>query len=192
MKAISRMTVSDILNISSREFSKLNEKEMRMALRKLVSAGNKRLRSFERAGESSPATRSVMNSGGAFSTRGKDIDALRNEFTRARNFMTSATGSRRGWQNVKNKTIKTLLNRGVDIRPEDVEEALQMYSELKEVDPAITTRAFRYEVLKEIADVVSDESTSYEEKFNYMQNRLTDIYEEWASNDADVSGFFEM
>ena len=63
---VSGMTVQDILNMDNTTFNKLTESEMRKVVGRLVSAGNKRLRSFERAGESSPATRHGEKSGGVF------------------------------------------------------------------------------------------------------------------------------
>ena len=49
---VSGMTIQDILNMDNKTFNSLNTSDMRKVVGRLVSAGNKRLRSFERAGES--------------------------------------------------------------------------------------------------------------------------------------------
>ena len=192
---VSGMTVQDIINMDINTFNKLNASDLRKVVGRLVSAGNKRLRSFERAGESSPATRHVAKTGGAFSTKGKDLNALRAEFTRAKNFMQSKTGTRKGWTQVKRETISGLKKQGIEMTESQFNEVWTAYEELKELSPEVANRGLKYSVLKDVADMVLDTDKSTDEIAMAIRENLSQIYEERAglSNDVDgVSGFFEI
>lgn len=192
---VSGMSVQDILNMDIDKFNKLNTSDLRKVVGRLVSAGNKRLRSFERAGESSPATRHVAKSGGAFSTKGKDLNALRAEYTRAKNFMQSKSGTRRGWKQVKKETIQGLKKQGVEMSESQFEDVWKAYEELKELSPEVANRGLKYSVLKDVANMVSDTEKSADEIATVLHDNLSQIYETQAglNNDVDgVSGFFEI
>ena len=192
---VSGMSVQDILNTDIETFNKLNTSDLRKVVGRLVSAGNKRLRSFERAGESSPATRHVEKSGGVFSTKGKDLNALRAEYTRAKNFMQSKTGTRKGWKQVKKETIQGLRKHGVEMSESQFENVWTAYEDLKEISPEVANRGLKYSVLKDVADMVTNTDKSADEIATTIHENLTEIYEEQAglNNGVDgVSGFFEI
>lgn len=191
---VSGMSVQDILNMDIGTFNKLNASDLRKVVGRLVSAGNKRLRSFERAGESSPATRHVAKSGGAFSTKGKDLNALRAEYTRAKNFMQAKTGTRRGWKQAKKETVEGLRKQGVGMTESQFDDIWTAYEELKELSPEVANRGLKYSVLKEVADMVTDTDKSADEIATAIHENLSRIYEEQAGlNDVSgVSGFFEI
>lgn len=192
---VSGMSVQDILNMDINTFNKLNTSELRKVVGRLVSAGNKRLRSFERAGESSPATRHVEKSGGAFSTKGKDLNALRSEYTRAKNFLQAKTGTRKGWKQVKKETIAGLKTQGVDMKESQFDDVWKAYEDLKELSPEVANRGLKYSILKDVADMVTDADKSAEEIATTLHENLSEIYEERAglNNGVDgVSGFFEI
>ena len=192
---VSGMSVKDILNMDINTFSKLNTSDLRKVVGRLVSAGNKRLRSFERAGESSPATRYVYKSGGVFSTSGKDLNALRAEYTRAKNFFQSKTGTRKGWKQVKNETIAGLKKHGVEMTDSQFNDVWKTYEDLKELSPEVANRGLKYSVLKDVADMVTDTDKSADEIATALHEKLSKIYEEQAglNNGIDgVSGFFEI
>lgn len=192
---VSGMSVQDILNMDIQTFNKLNASDLRKVVGRLVSAGNKRLRSFERAGESSPATRHVVKSGGAFSTKGKDLNALRAEYTRAKNFMQAKTGTRKGWKQVKKETIQGLRKQGVEMTESQFEDVWKAYEDLKELSPEVANRGLKYSVLKDVADMVTDTDKSADEIATAIHENLSEIYEEQAglNNGIDgVSGFFEI
>lgn len=192
---VSGMSVQDILNMDIETFNKLNTSDLRKVVGRLVSAGNKRLRSFERAGESSPATRHVEKSGGAFSTKGKDLNALRAEYTRAKNFMQSKTGTRKGWKQVKKETIQGLRKQGVEMSESQFEDVWTAYEDLKEISPEVANRGLKYSVLKDVADMVTNTDKSADEIATALHENLSEIYEKQAglNNGIDgVSGFFEI
>lgn len=192
---VSGMTIQDIINMDITTFNKLNTSDLRKVVGRLVSAGNKRLRSFERAGEKSPATRHVMKSGGVFSTKGKNLNELRSEFMRAKNFLESKTGTRKGWEKVKKETIKSLEKHGVTMTEKQFNDVWEAYENLKEISPDVANRGLKYNILKEIGDRVTDTNKSSDEIAMSLYNDITKIYEERAEIDNvndGVSGFFEI
>lgn len=192
---VSGMSVQDILNMDIETFNRLNMSDLRKVVGRLVSAGNKRLRSFERAGERSPATRHVEKSGGAFSTKGKDLNALRAEYARAKNFMQAKTGTRKGWKQVKKETIQGLRKQGVEMSESQFEDVWTAYEDLKEISPEVANRGLKYSVLKDVADMVTNTDKSADEIATALHENLSEIYEKQAglNNDVDgVSGFFEI
>ena len=192
---VSGMTIKDILNMDNKTFNSLNTSDMRKVVGRLVSAGNKRLRSFERAGESSPATRHVEKFGGSFSTKGKDLNALRAEYTRTKNFLQAKTGTRKGWKQVKKEITAGLKKRGVEMTEKQFNDVWKSYEELKELSPEVANRGLKYSVLKDIADMVSDNNKSADEIATALHENLSSIYEEQAGLEHGVdgvSGFFEI
>lgn len=191
---VSGLSVQDINNMDINKFNSLNKSDLQKVVGRLVSAGNKRLRSFERAGESSPATRHVARSGGVFSTKGKDINQLRAEFVRAKNFMTAKTGTRAGWKKVKRETIKSLKDRGINLTEQQFDDFWKAYEELKEINPSVANKGLKYNILQDIADMVTDDTLTADEIALKLNSEISRIYEENEGlNDGfnGVSGFFK-
>ena len=192
---VSGMSLQDILNMDNDTFNKLGVSDMRKVVGRLVSAGNKRLRSFDKAGESSPATRHVKKSGGVFSTKGKDLNALRSEYTLSKNFLTAKTGTRKGWKQVKKDTIDAMSKQGVKMTQEQFDKLWKAYEKLKELSPEVATKRMKYGVLTDISDMMEDETKTADEIATELHAQISEIYEEQAEIDNEfdgVSGFFEM
>lgn len=192
---VSGKSVSDILNMDINTFNSLKLPEMRKVVGRLVSAGNKRLRSFERAGESSPATRYILDeSGGVFSTRGKNLNQLRAEYMRAKSFLESKTGNRKGWAQVKKETIETLETKGIHMTENQWERFWKSYQKLKQLDKSVANKAYKYTTLDNVIDYVKDTDMTPEEIATTLKDKLSEIYEqhEVLNNEfSGVSEFFE-
>lgn len=186
-------SIKDLTNISIDTFNKMGESELRNVVQRLASAGNKRLNRFQRAGESSPATNYIQQSGGKFSTKGKGLNQLRSEYSRLKDFLSSKTSTRTGWREVKKETAESLREMGVDVKPKDLDNLFRTYEKLKQIDPSITNKALKYTVLREISQMPDD--LDPEERAAELQGRLTELYEEQEAINAEffsgVSEFFE-
>lgn len=103
------MNVSDYLTMTPTELSKLPERELRKIVSQLASAANKRVKRLRAAplGESSKAYQyaaeggSRTSDGGFFSTKGKNLNQLRAEYSRLRHFMKMKTSTAGGWKKVR-------------------------------------------------------------------------------------------
>lgn len=111
---VTGLSVSDIMNISIDDFNKLNESDLRRLTSRLVSASNKRVRALENRDIISPAYRG-LGTDTRFSTKlpkginaTQRVNALRQEFSRARSFLSAKTSTIRGY-NEFTSNVKTEL-----------------------------------------------------------------------------------
>lgn len=147
-------TVQGIISMTPKQLNSLTIPQLKAVTQILASAGNKRLRSFERRGETSPAYQYIAGSTGRgkFSTAGKNnISKLRAEFGRVRTFLTSKTGTVKGWTYVKKQTIETLKKQyGINIDRKKWGELWRAYQKLTELDPSIKQGRIKYAVIENI------------------------------------------
>lgn len=190
---ISKLSINDLLNLDIVDFNSLTEKEMRKVVSRLRDAGNKKIKRLEKSGLDTPAMRQVNRSGGLFSTKGKSLNQLRAEHSRIKSFMQSKTSTKTGYKKVQQETIENLKERGVAIKPENLDGFFRVYEKLKEIDPAVSLKSVKYEVMQEISRKIDD--LDYEGLILEMQENLDEIYEATSGayeNFSSVSEFFEM
>ena len=189
---VSGMSINDIVNMDIWTFEKLSESDMRKVVGRLVSSVNKRMRRFEEAGIVTPATRALEKSGGLLSTKGKDLNQLRHEYARARNFLNMETSSQAGYKRVQKQTIKTLKERGVEVSPEDIDEMWRIWDDLTELDPSIEMSGNKYTLLQDIANMPDD--IDFDEKRKQAKDLWNKLYEDQQrarNEEFGVSGYFE-
>ena len=83
-KDVSEMTRQELSKVALKEFSKLNKRIKRLE------------QATEKDGILSPALKSIQDSGGKFSAKGKNLNQLRKEYARALAFGKMETGTVRG------------------------------------------------------------------------------------------------
>ena len=187
------MTVDSILNMDNKTFNSLDLNALKAVTSKLNSAANKRITRLEEKGVNSPALASVQASGGRFSTKNKTLNELRSEYARAKNFMNLKSSSVTGWKQVRRETIQILRRKGIDVNMENFDEVIRIYERLKELDPSVTNKRFKYLVMEETSKL--DSSMSFNQKLEVMRQNLTSLYEEQAEMNNEinsVSEFFEI
>lgn len=194
---VSGLSINDILGFSSAEFNKLNAKELRAVTSRLASAANKRIVNFQKAGEDSPAYQSVLESGGKFSVRGKNLGELRKEYTRAKSFLEQKTSSVSAWKQVRSRTISTLEKQhGIKVSKDQFGKFFKVYERLRKEDKSIADRQMRYLVMNTLADVMNDNpNADIDDLTNEMMNRANEIYEdnmETVRDENGVSSFFDF
>ena len=177
-------------------FSSLNLSDMRKVVGRLVSAGNKRIRTFEKAGEDSPALRYINKSGGKFSTKGKNLNELRREYARAKGFFESKTSNLKDWKKVKNETVKSLEKEGIGlITISDFDKFWRSYEKLKEMSPDVASKSIKYNALKEISTLIDTKpEMSIDDIATKLTKQMDKLYEESEGkiNIKSPSDFFEL
>lgn len=193
---VSGMSVKDVLNMDINVFSSLNLSDMRKVVGRLVSAGNKRIRTFEKAGEDSPALRYINKSGGKFSTKGKNLNELRREYARAKGFFESKTSNIKDWKKVKNETVKSLEKEGIGlITISDFDKFWRSYEKLKEMSPNVASKSMKYNALKEISTLIDTKpEMSIDDIATKLTEQMDKLYEEseGKTNIKSPSDFFEL
>lgn len=188
-------STAELLNMSSGDISGLTRSQLAQVVSRIASAANKRLRGLERAGIVSPAYKRVMESGGKISTRGKNLNQLRAEFLRAKQFMDAKTSSVTGYKKVIENTAKKLRDAGVtNANASNVEDLLKIYDRLTQLDPNAKGRGLKYKLLNAISDqMYIDPNARVDEVAYTMQKQLDAIIEEnEISNNDDFSEWFDV
>lgn len=195
---VSGLTVDEILNMDEKMFESLlqdNLSDARKIVGRLVSAGNKRLRAFERSNASSPAYRAVMESGGKFSIAGRNAQGVALEFQRAREFFKMKTSSVTKYRKQKEETRAKLKTLGVDISQKDYDEVFDVFNKLKKSN-ANAARVDSDKILKKIRNIVvkQKDKLTADEMAAKLYNQVNKIYEKYKKIEetADVSSFFEI
>lgn len=91
------MTLEQIMGMNPAEIMSLDDKSLRRIVQQASDAANKRVSRMAKAGlTEAPAYRAAQESGGKFTTKGKDRTQLQNELKRLQQFTTGKTGTSRG------------------------------------------------------------------------------------------------
>lgn len=191
------MTTNQILEMSLRDLSKLNEKELRKSVSILRSTARKR---YERLAEQDIMTQSMRS----FGRKSPDIDTvlptvagmdkvtLRNEFKRYKSFLESKTSTITGAKRVEQQTRKMVeeVSGRTDFTDEEMTDILSMADEL-----SLTEEIGRIQSSTERISAVSQEyarNKSKEEIIKGAKERLENAYEmQQQQRNLSTSQFFE-
>ncbi len=189
---VSGLSIKKILEMTPGDLNKLGKKDLQKITGRLVSAGNKRIRRAEEKNITSPAFAYIRDNGGVFSTKGKNLNQLRSEFARARNFLTAETSTIKGAEKFRDESIANLKEVGVNISPENFDKVMSAYETLRRSDKSIIERGLKYSVLNEIETMV-DTKLSEDEILADITKRLKDIYKkEQDKIDYGVGQYFTI
>lgn len=197
--SVSGKSVSDLVNLSATQIKNLNRRELSIVVSRLSSAANKRLKRFEKAGIETPATRAVMKKG-KFSVKGKDLKQLRTEYKRVKGFLTSETGTRKGYNNFLQRLKNAFASAGVQIgggTPEEIETFLdketRIYDWLADRNPFISEAPYRYFVQQKLSSYIDAGNLSELAIKKRMNKFIKQAYEEQQrAQSVDVSDWFEI
>ena len=186
------MTTSELLNLSSVEISKLKKPQLRKIVQTLASTSNKRLKRLQQKGISTPASRYV-NKIGKFSTKGKNINQLRAEYIRAKNFLQSKTSTLKGYKQFKKEVQKNLSEKGINISSDNLESIFNIYEKLKDINPSVAEKNLKYVTLQEISEELKDGQTE-DEILSRINDNLSQMYEQEMEleNYGTISDFFTI
>lgn len=191
---VSGKSIQDIMNMTPQEINSLGLGELRRVVGRVVSAANKRARRFLSKGETSPAVEKLNRSGGLLSTKGKNVNQLRRELMRGKEFLQSRASTRRGWNTIKKETVEGLKKQGVNINVKQFEKFWKTFENLKERSPEVANKALKYNAMKDIANAVKDSPGTPEEIAARVQGQLEAAYEQnmEATNANGVSSLLEF
>ena len=129
------MKITDILDYDWDTVSHMKRSELAKVTSQLASAANKRLKRFKEKGVTSPAVSEERMFLERFSVKGKNLNQLRSEYVRVKEFLQSETSTLRGWNRVVQETTSTLHDMGVNIPKEHVPGVMKVYGRLKSEFP---------------------------------------------------------
>lgn len=189
-------TAKQILAMDEKQWLQLSEQEMRKATKILVDVAAKRVKRLEAAKEkigSSPALAKV-DRGGKFTTKGKNLEQLRQEFMRVKSFLTSETSTVSGFKKVQKQIIKQLEKHGIKMSEKNSLKFWNIYRKYSEIDARVNAgNDFKYTIMREIAEYIDDGQTE-EDILKNMGDKYDAEYErqqEETAVDFSNSQFFE-
>lgn len=189
------LSLDDLLNIDPERLINMPKPELRETVSRMAQAANKRLERGLKREYPSPAV-AVANRGGEFSTAGKDIAALRNEYTRARIFLTNPTSTASGYNDMLRNVKDSLKERDYNVKNEDIPKLIDSYRQLTEEDGTVLTRGERYRYLRDMGHAVGiTEKDAAEKTGAALLNILADILgdlggEDYEFDNGGVAGYF--
>lgn len=188
---VKRLTLNEAIEIDIDDFLRLDTKELRQYVRTLSDVANKRVKSFEGL-EVKPRVITRAIERGKFSTKGKNLNQLRAEYTSVRSFLLNPSSTKKGFKKVMKDTEERLKSRGMFFDEDELLSFDDVYNRLKEIDPELFSKRNRYqtiEILKEIAN--RDGYIDLDSIIEEVRRRSAEIYEETQGDeDIDVSVFF--
>lgn len=183
---VSGLSVNEIINMDIATFNSYNLKDMQKIVGRLVSAGNKRVRRMEQAGLKSTPVTKLMESGGMLSTKGKNLNQLRSEFMRAKNFLEDSRSSVAGQRKFRKEVIDKLAkDHNVKISVSQFDNFFEVYEKLKELRPETDIiKAIKYglfgviaEETREVDENGKPKEINVDEIVNRLAKQIDSIYE---------------
>ena len=100
-------TIKELINLDINAVQRMTRKELAQVVSSLSSAANKRLKRLQQSpvGELSPAYQQAIKRGTRFSTAGKNVNQLRNEYKAVTQFLNRRTSTISGWNKARKETI---------------------------------------------------------------------------------------
>lgn len=191
--AVSGKKIDDLLNMELYTFNTMTKSELKQAVSRLSSAANKRLRRMEKSGKTTSAYEAVARSGGDFSVKGKDLNALRVEYIRAKAFLTDPHGSlvktatSEGESRITKQTRELLEARGIRTSDNDqITDIFRVLERIKKKDSKYASNKMKYRVLQE-ASMLIDKGTTVDEAYDILEKQLDKLYEEEIEKSKAVS-----
>lgn len=187
-------SLDSLLNMNPERFLKLTPTQKRQIVGRLASAANKRVKRAVQSGRESWAIKRAQEEG-RFSTAGKSVDALTEEYNRVRSFMVNPTTTAKGYDTASKEIAERLEEEGYEVTPEEAGRALALYEELATKDKDTISREERYKYLRELTDIVgADTIHDVRNLFNDLNNAIGNIDGQAGteSNESSLSRFFEI
>lgn len=187
-------SLDSLLNMNPERFLKLTPSQKRQVVGRLASAANKRVKRAVQAGRESWAIKRAQEEG-KFSTAGKSVEGLTEEYNRVRSFMVNPTTTEKGYNSASKEIAERLEEEGYEVTPKEAGRALALYEELATKDKDLISREERYKYLRELTDIVgADTIHDVRNLFNDLGNAIGNIDGQAGTerNESSLSRFFEI
>ena len=189
-------TTKEIGESSIADVNSWDRRTAARAVRRLADTANKRIRQFEKAGIESPAYLNVMKSGGKFSTKGKDVNQLRSEFIRARNFLNMKTSTKKGYEKVKKDffdRVSATTAQQISLSDETLNKFWRVYDKTEsDISPFVKGSERGQKIVFDV--FIKDTDLTEEELIKKVLKKFDIYYEEQQQEQQyfDASDFFSI
>lgn len=179
------------MDMGIEEFSNLSKPQLREAVSRLASAANKRLKRVSKDDIVSPAQIEAVESGGKFSTKGKNEIELQVEFRRVSNFLRDKTSTVTGARELEQEVREELKRRyGIGIDKNNFRDMLKTFKSLYEESPSTQSRKLRYGKLKDFDIEIDNTSMDLQQLSDMVASVLNRYYVAGGSQYEGVAKYF--
>lgn len=193
-------SVKELAHMPASEIKKYDRNNLARIVTKLNSAANKRLKRLKEAGYNTPAMRAAkVDKGAKLSVAGKNLKQLRAEYIRVSLFLKSTTSTQKGYKKFLHYMKKSLADNGVEIQGGDIatqdfiDKETRIVDWLKERNPLVYEKDYRYEVITKINDYINQGNLSELAIKRRLNKWLKKTYEQQQRNrNIDTSNFFDI
>lgn len=182
------LSIDDIMNKDWNDLAKLNLADLKALTQRLVSASNKRLKRLESSnvGDYSGALQRRKKSNGRFSTKGKNINELRSEFRKAKNFLQSKTSTIAGTRKTINTISKKITGSGLgEVKgfksARTYKRFWNIYHQLEQTQSGLISITVGSAEAQKIVYDAMKKNRSNTGAIQEVNNRLDELYEDLAS-----------
>lgn len=190
------LSLEDLLNIDPEQLINMPKPALRETVSRMSQAANKRINRAVKHEFVSPAVQAAQR-GGKFGTANKDVEALRNEYIRARGFLGNKLSTTAGYRELQRDIRNQLKESGYKVKLKDVPKMINAYQKLTAEDGTVLTRGERYKYLRELGQSASITEKDEAEKtgaalLDLLADELGDMEggEIGDFDDGSVAGFF--
>lgn len=183
------MTIKEALSLEPEQIMKLKKDELKKVVSTMASAANKRIKNLNKNNLSTPSLDSVNRSGGKFTTRNKNINQLRSEYSRVSAFLNAKTSTVKGAK----KVIKDIEKRiGGHLKPHEMKNLWEAYRRIEELDPNFLKMYGSSQMQQYLRDEIVSGNNEISELINKGVMAINKNYEDQAVNYDEMDEFFEL
>lgn len=198
---IKGLTIQDIMGMSWEELNKLNSVDLRKITSRLVSASNKRIRGLMKAPSKqvmfSRGKEKVLSMGRQFSIKGKDVNAVKQEFKLMKQFLNMKTstvkGSKAFTKDIRERTGTATMNESKKWTNSTWEKYWKVYRRFEENHKG-SMKGQSEQIQKMITELMN--SSDRRRSTDYFQRLVEDeysaIYEQEQESEEDIADIFDL
>ena len=188
------------MEMSWDEINQLSAKDLKSVKSRLVSASNKRIKRLAstKTGKSSFAYQTVEERGRKFSVRGKDTNALRQEFKLSKNFLNMKTSTVKGWKkyraNVEERTGYATSGESLEWSDRTWSKYWKVYRRFEETHGGTFKKGDSDRIQQMLTEIMqsNDKRRSADTFSQMIEDEYADIYESEDEEDFDIDDAFEL
>ena len=184
-------SINDLLNIDIKDFNALSRSDLSKIVSRLGSAANKRIKTFEKYHIEPPALHNLRQGGTHITSKGKNIEQLKAEYIRAKNFLKAKTSTLKGYKQFREDIKSKISKDGFSPSNEELDKAIEIVNALRDILPDESIGSPPKLIAMAIEEIRKGNKTFWE-IVDDMKERLTEEYEGRKARDkTGVSDFFE-
>lgn len=198
MAQYNRLSIEQLLMVDTDAINEMDKQTLSSVLKQMSRYVQTRVRSFDKAGESSPALEHLRQEGGTImSDPSMSVFQMRREWARAVDFLSAKTSTLTGWRQHKRDSMRMIRERtGLNVTSKDYDKFWRLYQRMIETDPKYRSKDYKYEAGEMISEQIVEAKKSgadFEHIFDVLQKTINAAYiQQQKADQIALSGMYEL